>query len=49
MEHVPKEFVPTRPQDKLIIDRSGWVQPDGSIKFSKEERTYLKATQEVQQ
>jgi len=40
-----KQFIPTRPQYKLITERSGWVQPDGSIKFSKDARTYLKEVQ----
>jgi len=36
------EFIARRPDVKLVTERSGWVQQDGSINFSKESRTYLK-------
>ena len=37
-----KEFIARRPDVKLITVRSGWVQEDGSINFSKESRAYVK-------
>jgi|TARA_Y100000310_G_scaffold1039_2_gene1508 hypothetical protein len=40
------KFIPTRPDVKLVTERSGWVQPDGTIKFSKESRTFLKQLSE---
>ena len=40
------EFIARKPDVKLITERAGWVQEDGSIKFSKESRTFLKKLNE---
>ena len=37
-----KEFIPRRPDVRLVIERVGWMQPDGHITFSAETKTYVR-------
>lgn len=49
IEEVTDRFMPRRPDVKLITERSGWKQKDGTYKFSKETRTFLKKLPKEQQ
>ena len=49
IEEVTDRFMPRRPDVKLITEGSGWKQKDGTYKFSKETRTFLKKLPKEQQ